>query len=105
MCFDPGAWDLAGRHLHQDFLDYPDRPPDQLIRWHFRQAVLANIKGVGEPTSEHDFPPGSDIMGDIIMALRLSKEWSSRYLVAWLYTWRLLHSKVNKLSDTTTRVS
>lgn len=24
------------------------------------------MRGAGEPTFEHDFPPGSDIMGDII---------------------------------------
>jgi hypothetical protein len=44
---------LAGRHLDQDFLDDPQRPVDQVLRWHFRQAVL------GEPIFEHDFPPGS----------------------------------------------
>jgi hypothetical protein len=30
------------------------------------RAVLANIRGVGEPIFEHDFPPGSDIVGDIL---------------------------------------
>ena len=39
---------------------------DQLLRWHFRQAVLANMRGAGEPTFDFDFPPGSDIMGEII---------------------------------------
>lgn len=38
---------------------------DELLRWHFRQAVLTNIRGVGEPIYEHDFPPGSDILGEI----------------------------------------
>lgn len=32
----------------------------EILRWHFRQAVLANMRGVGEPTFETDFPPGSD---------------------------------------------
>ncbi|EFR03712.1 hypothetical protein MGYG_06709 [Nannizzia gypsea CBS 118893] len=27
-------------------------------------SVLANMKGVGEPTFEHDFPPGTDMMGE-----------------------------------------
>lgn len=36
-----------------------------MLRWHYRQAVLTNIKGAGEPDFELDFPPGSDIMGDI----------------------------------------
>ncbi|MCJ1386120.1 hypothetical protein MMC17_009245 [Xylographa soralifera] len=56
---------LAGRYLDQQFLNNPSRPVDQLLRWHFRQAVLANMRGVGEPIFEHDFPPGSDMVGEI----------------------------------------
>lgn len=26
-------------------------------RWHFRQAVLANMRGAGQPVFENDFPP------------------------------------------------
>ena len=59
------AEDYTDRIISQEFLDNPLRPPDQLLRWHFRQAVLTNMKGAGEPTFEHDFPPGSDIMEDI----------------------------------------
>jgi hypothetical protein len=58
--------DIAGRHLDRRFLDDPQRPPDELFRWHFRQAVLTNMRGAGEPLFEHDFPPGSDIMGSIL---------------------------------------
>jgi hypothetical protein len=58
--------DLAGKHLDRQLLDDPQRPIDQLLRWHFRQAVLANMRGAGEPLFEHDFPPGSDIVGDIL---------------------------------------
>ena len=65
ICFFPSAIGEAGRRLSQKFLDDPLRPPDSLLRWHLRQAVLTNMKGAGEPTFEHDFPPGSDIMGDI----------------------------------------
>jgi hypothetical protein len=57
---------LAGKHLDQRFLDNPQRPVDQLLRWHFKQTVLANMRGVGEPIFEHDFPPGSDIVGQIL---------------------------------------
>ncbi|KAA6411525.1 MAG: hypothetical protein FRX48_04805 [Lasallia pustulata] len=56
---------IAGQHLDQRFLNNPDRPVDQLLRWHFRQSVLANMRGNGVPHFEHDFPPGSDILGDI----------------------------------------
>jgi len=40
----------------------PHRVSDNLLRWHFRQAVLANMKGAGEPIFEYDFPPGTDMM-------------------------------------------
>ena len=65
VCFYPPAIPWAGRIISPVWLDNPLRPPDQLLRWHFRQAVLTNMKGAGEPTFEHDFPSGSDIMGDI----------------------------------------
>jgi len=44
------------------------------------------MKGVGEPNFEHDFPPGSDIVGDIIKgpmaAERMESELFSRL---WAY--------------------
>ena len=56
----------SGRqYLDQQFLNHPERPPDQLLSWHFRQAVLANVRGPGEPIFENDFPPGSDMTGQI----------------------------------------
>ncbi len=57
---------IAGRQLDQKFLNDPDRPVDQLLRWHFRQAVLANMRGAGVPAFEHDFPPGSDMVSEIL---------------------------------------
>jgi len=66
VCFFEDANGIAGKHLDQEFLDNPQRPVDQLLRWHFRQAVFANMKGAGEPAFEHDFPPGSDMMGQIL---------------------------------------
>ncbi|KAG0135876.1 hypothetical protein HOY82DRAFT_466525, partial [Tuber indicum] len=41
-------------------------PPDKLLRWHFHQAVLTNMKGAGEPCFETHFPPGSDMIGAIM---------------------------------------
>ncbi|KAK9234711.1 HNH endonuclease-domain-containing protein, partial [Lipomyces kononenkoae] len=38
---------------------------NELLRLHFRQAVLANMRGAGEPVFETDFPPGSDMVGEI----------------------------------------
>jgi hypothetical protein len=43
----------------------PDRVSDELLRWHFGQSVLANMRGAGEPIFEHDFPLGTDMMGEI----------------------------------------
>ena len=43
----------------------PHRVSDGLLRWHFRQSVLANMRGAGEPIFEHDFPPGTDMMKEL----------------------------------------
>ena len=66
MCFSRDGNGIAGRHVDQQFLNDPCRPIDQLLRWHFRQAVLANMRGAGEPVFENDFPPGSDIVGEVL---------------------------------------
>ena len=66
MFFVGDNYGIAGTHLDRRLLDDPQRPAKQLLRWHFRQAVLVNMKGAGEPIFEHDFPPGSDIVGDIL---------------------------------------
>ena len=77
---------IAGTYLDQRFLDTPDRAVDELLRWHFRQAVLANVKGAGEPIFETDFPPGSDMMGEILngpkAAQRMEFELFSRLAAA-----------------------
>ncbi|KAG0123486.1 hypothetical protein HOY82DRAFT_673943 [Tuber indicum] len=31
--------------------------------WHFRQSVLANLRGAGEPIFDDDFPLGTDMVG------------------------------------------
>jgi len=75
VCFTPFAsfYGLAGRKLDQSFLDDPLRSVDQLFRWHFRQAVLVNMKGAGECFFVTDFPPGSDIMGQIMSGPRAAE--------------------------------
>lgn len=57
---------LAGTSLDRRLLDDDRRPPDALLRWHFEQAVLCNVRGAGERVPEFDFPPGSDMMGEIL---------------------------------------
>lgn len=41
---------------------------DEILRRHFRQSVIANMRVNGEPVFESDFPPGSGQMK------KLSKE-------------------------------
>ncbi|PUU82145.1 hypothetical protein B9Z19DRAFT_1075639 [Tuber borchii] len=50
VCFSPSAarFGMAGGHIKRIFIDHPLRPADQLLRWHFRQTVLVNMKGAGE---------------------------------------------------------
>lgn len=63
---DPVCCDPADHHHHVS---------DQLLRWHFRQSVLANMRGAGEPVFEHDFPPGTgEIRDEMITELRSNIE-------------------------------
>jgi len=66
IAFEPTGTNVEGKHLNWEYFTRPDAPIDSLLRWHFRQAVLANMRGAGEPIFEHDFPPGSDMVGDIL---------------------------------------
>jgi hypothetical protein len=56
---------VNNQYLDQRLSSHPERPPDQLFRWHYRQAVLANMRGAGEPVFENDFPSGSDMAGEV----------------------------------------
>ena len=66
IAFTPIGENIEGRCVDPELFTRPDAPVDQLLRWHFRQAVLTNMKAAGEPIFEHDFPPGSDIVGEIL---------------------------------------
>ena len=57
---------IAGKYLDQQLLQDPTRPVDQLLSRHPRQAVFANMRRAGEPVCEFDFPPGSDMVGEIM---------------------------------------
>ncbi|KAK9236280.1 HNH endonuclease-domain-containing protein [Lipomyces kononenkoae] len=67
ICFDEDPFRIDGRTLDPVCRDSTGNRGvrDELLRWHFRQAVLANMRGAGEPTFEMDFPPGTDMMGEI----------------------------------------
>ena len=62
--------------------DDPRRVSDECPRWHFRQAVLANVRGAGELGWDYDFPPGSDMVGEILRGpdaqLRMEVELAGR---------------------------
>ena len=57
---------------------------DQLLRWHFRQAVLTNMKGASEPVLECDFPPSSDMIGEIMSGPKAAERMEFELSVAWL---------------------
>ncbi|KAK9322970.1 hypothetical protein V1517DRAFT_259197, partial [Lipomyces orientalis] len=68
VCFRPDTFHVDGR-----ILDPVCRTPndeqsvrDELLRWHFRQSVLVNMRGTGEPFFEMDFPDGSDMVSEIL---------------------------------------
>ncbi|KAK0731142.1 hypothetical protein B0H67DRAFT_653743 [Lasiosphaeris hirsuta] len=65
ICFQRNKKNIAGTFLDARLLNDPRRPLAILLQWHFRQAVLTNMKGAGEPCFKHDFPPGEDMMGEI----------------------------------------
>ncbi|PGG98320.1 hypothetical protein GX51_06882 [Blastomyces parvus] len=67
ISFGPDSAKIDGRILDPICRNPNDsnRVSDELLRWHFRQAVLANVKGAGDPTFEFDFPPGMDMLADI----------------------------------------
>ena len=55
--FTKDVFAVDGRTLEAVCRDTEEahRVSDELLRWHFRQSVLANMKGTGEPVFEHDF--------------------------------------------------
>lgn len=65
--FRPSALEYHGRILQLVCRQPGDQKAvvDALLQWHFKQAVLCNIRGAGEPLFDFDYPPGSDIMGQI----------------------------------------
>lgn len=43
----------------------PHRVSDELLRWHFRQSILAYMKGAGALIFEHNFPLGADMLAEL----------------------------------------
>ncbi|KAK9323923.1 HNH endonuclease-domain-containing protein [Lipomyces orientalis] len=88
-CFSEDLDGIDGRFLDPVCRDPGDerRVIDEFLRWHFRQTVLANMKGNGEPIFESDFPDGSDIVGEIVSGPRAAERMEAE-----------LFSRLNRIS-------
>ncbi|KAF1809924.1 hypothetical protein P152DRAFT_516342 [Eremomyces bilateralis CBS 781.70] len=84
MAFRPNVRGIGSHHLDRGYFARPDAPLDSLLRWHFRQAVLANMRDAGEPIFEHDFPPGQ------------RREWSLSYLAGLALKWSYLNQLASR---------
>lgn len=93
QAFQSNAWSYHGR-----ILDSVCRQPDDpicvipaLLRWHYEQAVVCNMRGEGEPSFEYDFPPGTDMMGEIrerpYAAERMEAELFNRLYSSKSWSW------------------
>ncbi|KAK9262066.1 hypothetical protein V1519DRAFT_467290 [Lipomyces tetrasporus] len=71
-CFDKDSSRIDGR-----ILDPICRNPNG------GDAVLVNMRGAGEPSFEMDFPPGSDMMGEILSGPEADKRMEAE-LFSWL---------------------
>ena len=74
MVFDDDMLEIDGKVLDEVCRNPndPHRVSDAILRWHFRQSVLANMRGAGEPIFEHDF--GGQDMIAVISGERYGKE-------------------------------
>ncbi|KAK2752773.1 hypothetical protein FQN55_005905 [Onygenales sp. PD_40] len=67
ISFVPDSFAVDGRILEPRCrdLDDPNRISDDALRWHFQQAILAHVRGMGQRYWETDFPDG-DMIGEIM---------------------------------------
>lgn len=67
VSFDDDDSGVDGRVLDAVYQEPTDvrSVSDMLLRWHYRQAVLADMRGAGEPVFEVDFLSGSGMIGVI----------------------------------------
>jgi len=91
--FRESAWPYHGHILHPGCRQQgsPLRVLDPLLRWHFEQAVLFNMRGAAEQVFEFDFPPGTDMMGEIRAGPRAAERMEAE-LFNRLYGWREVQS-------------
>ena len=68
VVFDTDIYGYDGRIL-DPVCRNPANPhcvSDQILRWHFRQSVLANARGAGEPIFDHELLSRTDMMIEIL---------------------------------------
>ena len=82
-----GYSDIAGKIFKLDHIEDPNiRPLDDLLRDNFRQCIIKNTKGAGEPTWDYDEAIGggthdlsnTDLWGGEVGKKRLEFELSHR---------------------------
>ncbi|KAK9328450.1 hypothetical protein V1520DRAFT_380829 [Lipomyces starkeyi] len=85
VSFDHDARRLDGRILEPVCRDPNDKRSVriELLRWHFRQVVLANMKGAGEPNFETDFLPETDMVAEILGGPEAAKGWKPNCFQGW----------------------
>jgi hypothetical protein len=87
--FRPSTWEYHGNVLHTVCCRPADPLSviDALLLWHYEQAVFCNMRGAGEPILEFDFPPGTDMMGEIRAGPQAAERMEAE-LFTRLYNWR-----------------
>ncbi|KAJ5899924.1 hypothetical protein N7495_004668 [Penicillium taxi] len=62
----------------------PNAVSNDLLRWHWQQTLLKNLKGTAEPIWEFDFPDGTDMIGEILAGPEPAERMEAE-LLAYLY--------------------
>ncbi|KAG0640480.1 hypothetical protein HOY80DRAFT_1068881 [Tuber brumale] len=85
VVFDPDLYGYDGKTLDPVCRnpDDPHRVSNHLLRWHFRQSVLANVRGAGEPVLERDFLPGTDSVGEVLAGPYAPKSLGLEMAAGW----------------------
>jgi hypothetical protein len=98
--FHAVANEFHGNVLHEACRQQRDQLAiiDALLRWHYEQAVLCNMRGSGEAIFDFDFPPGTDMIGKI-PAEQMEAEMFGR-----LYHWQEAQSTSNRDNEHGDRV-
>jgi hypothetical protein len=103
--FYPLADEFHGTVLHEACRQQGDQLAiiDALLRWHYKQAVLCNMRGAGEAIFEMDFPPGSDMVGTILAGPKPAEQMEAEMFTR-LYHWQEAPSTSHRDNEPGSRV-